>query len=393
MTYRTAENEILDIRTEEARGFLAKHYPAVMADRPVGMSDAYQFMPSYKIAETLIDKFGLGLVSVSQQFSRRRDPKGQEHFMRFRLPDTMSLKAVGDSVPELVIMNSHNGRSTLRAYAGVFRLICSNGMVVADKTFGKISLRHFGAENNYEAFGGVLDTMGANFRRMDLRMQMLDQLMLTPGQQIGLARALMKARGVPGWVEPQMVLKARREIEMPAPDGTRSVWKTYNVLQESLAEARDVSFERAGARARSLRPLSGARAQVLTNERLWTALEEFVAHHWPELASEIMEGEASEVDTSGALLLGQQDHIEDADVIPEEAVEVADALATPVAPEDHGQAAAAQEEPIVRPFDELMSLSYEEMETMSDEELKGLGKDERSKLSKRKSYLKKKAGL
>lgn len=364
MTYRTGEGEILDIRNEEARGFLTKNYPAIMAERPSGMSDGYQFMPSFKIAETLIERFNMGLVAVGQQFSRARDPKGQEHFMRFRLPEDIGLKKVGDSVPELVIMNSHNGRSTLRAYAGVFRLICSNGMVIADKTFGKITLRHFGIENNFEAFGSVLDNMAGNFKRMDDRMQALDDLMLTPAQQISLARSLMEARGVPDWVEPFMVLKGRRAIEMPTPEGLRSAWKTYNVLQESLAEARDIQFERAGARARSLRPLTGARAQVLVNERVWGAMEDFIAKHWPELASPVVEGEATEV---------------------------AEPLALPVVAEDHQPEQAGQEEPILRPFEELMALDYDSMATISDAELAGLGKDEKKKLSSRKSYLKKKA--
>lgn len=365
MTYRTAEGEILDIRTEEARGFLKKHYPAIMAERPINMSESYQFMPSYKIAETLIDKFGLGLVSVSQQFSRARDPNGQEHFMRFRMPSTVSLRSVGDSVPELVIMNSHNGRSTLRAYAGVFRLICSNGMVIADKSFGKISLRHFGHENNFEAFSNVLSGMAVNFQRMDTRMKLLDELMMTPGQQIGLAREMMKARGVPNWVEPQMLLKARRDIEKEdEATGIRSAWKTYNVLQESLAESRDVAFERAGARARSLRPLSGARSQVLVNEKLWAAMEDFIAKNWPELSSDIVDGTADEV------------------AVP---------LALPVVDGDHRPEEGAQEEHVLRPLSELLELSYEEMATISDDEIAALSKDERTKLSKRKSYLKSKA--
>lgn len=364
--FRTAEGEVLDIRNQNDRAFLAKHFPAIMAERPMGMSEGYQFMPSHKIAEILIDRFNLGLVGVSQQFSRQRDPRGQEHVMRFRLPKSMDLVRVGDSKPELVIMNSHNGRSTLRAYAGVFRLVCSNGMVVADRSFGKINLRHFGTENNFDAFSKVLDGMAANFRQIDDRMHSLDDTMMTPGQQVGLARAMMAARGVPAWVEPDMVLKARRQIEQPLADGTRSIWKTYNVLQESLAEARDVHFERAGSRSRSLRSLTGARSQVLVNERMWQAMEEFVAKHWPELKGAIIEGTATEVD---------------------------DAPAELVAPEAHEQEEDGHKEALLRPLEELLGLDYEMMATISDEELKALGPDERKKLSSRKSYLKKKAGL
>ena len=370
MTYRTAEGDAMDIRTEEVRGFLAKNYPAIMAERPVGMSDDYQFMPSFRIAENLIDRFGLQLVSVSQQFSRKRDPRGQEHFMRFRLPSTIdrSLTKVGDSVPELVISNSHNGRSTLKAYAGIFRLICSNGMVVAEKSFGGIAMRHFGAENNFDRFSGILDQFGHRMNLLDTRMGFMNELLLTAGQQDKLARMMMKARGVPNWVEPQMLLKARRDIEQPGPDGRRSLWITYNVLQESLAESRDVAFERAGARARSLRPLSGARAQVLVNEKLWQAMELFLASTFPEFQGGII------------------------DIKAEEADEAETAPATLVGPEDHQPEETAQESCVLRPFDELIALTYADMATISEDELKALSPEERKKLSSRKSYLKKKEG-
>jgi hypothetical protein len=363
MTYRTAEGDVLDIRTEEARGFLTTNYPAITATRPVGMSEDYQFMPSFKIAETLIDRYGLALVSVSQQFSRRRDPRGQEHFMRFRLPSTIDLRAVGDSVPELVISNSHNGRSTLKAYAGVFRLVCSNGMVIAEKSFGKIVMRHFGEANNWDAFSGTLDTMGSRLQSMDRRMGFMDALMLTSPQQNKLARLMMKSRGVPNWVEPHMVLKARRGLEDVASDGRRSLWMTYNVLQESLAESRDVAFQRAGARARSLRPLSGARAQVLVNEALWGAMELFLASEFPDFAGGVVDMNGEELKAPPVAL---------------------------VAPEDHQPVEDAQESCVLRPFDQLIALAYADMATISDDELKSLSADEKKKLSSRKSYLKKK---
>jgi ribosomal protein L39E len=363
MTYRTAEGEVLDIRTEEARGFLAKNYPAIMADRPVGMSDEYQFMPSYRIAENLIERFGLQLVAVSQQHSRNRDPRGQEHFMRFRMPNQVALNRVGDSVPELVVMNSHNGRSTLKAYAGIFRLVCSNGMIVSERSFGGIAMRHFGAENSFGRFSTVLDSIGERMSTLDNRMAFMNELMLNGAQQTRLARAMMKARGVPNWVEPSMVLKARRDIEDVKSNGTRSLWLTYNVIQESLAEARDVAFERAGARARSLRPLSGARAQVIVNEALWQAMELFLAAEFPDFAGGVIDLKPDDLQAPVAALVG---------------------------PEDQAPVETAQESCVLRPFSELIALGYADMATVSDDELKSLSADEKKKLSKRKSYLKSK---
>ena len=38
--------------------------------------------------------------------------------------------------------NSHDGRNAFSLHAGLFRLVCSNGLVVADQTFGQIKIKH-----------------------------------------------------------------------------------------------------------------------------------------------------------------------------------------------------------------------------------------------------------
>src|ERR1700731_5292278 len=54
------------------------------------------------------------------------------------------LTAVGDSLLEVVLINSHDGSSQYSLQAGVFRLVCSNGMVVADSLLDAIKIRHTG---------------------------------------------------------------------------------------------------------------------------------------------------------------------------------------------------------------------------------------------------------
>ncbi len=65
------------------------------------------------------------------------------------LPDrhddyTGSAIAAGAEFPELVLTNSHDGTSAYKFFSGVFRLACSNGMVVQSADFGSISVRHSG---------------------------------------------------------------------------------------------------------------------------------------------------------------------------------------------------------------------------------------------------------
>jgi len=382
--YRTAENEAIDLRVPETAQWVGERFPAIMAKRPTGMSDSYQFMPSYKIATDLMDQFGVPLVEVGQQFSRSRAPAGQEHFMKFRLPSGIDrLPAVGDSVPEIVIMNSHNGRSTIRAYAGIFRFVCANGMVVSEKSFGQIKIRHFGEENNFAEFNKVLSVMARRMSILDNRMARMKEVILTPHEQNQLAKALMEVRGTPDWLEAADSLAANRVDDERMENGNRSLWTTFNTLQENLTN-RSLSRHFENARDRSIRPLSGARAHVLTNERLWAGLETFIEDRFPKLAAETFEkpAQAPLPLTGGAVSI---DQVPEAEVVVPEALPVAIALA----PVDAQPEPAAQEGHVLRSFGQLLELkTFAEMDAITAEEYELLDRELKTKISKRKSYLK-----
>src|ERR1700751_6461233 len=46
--------------------------------------------------------------------------------------------------PEVVLVNSHDKSSAYQLHCGLFRLVCTNGMVVSDGTFQRISIKHSG---------------------------------------------------------------------------------------------------------------------------------------------------------------------------------------------------------------------------------------------------------
>ncbi|NBW19567.1 MAG: DUF932 domain-containing protein, partial [Caulobacteraceae bacterium] len=52
--------------------------------------------------------------------------------------------AVGDTFPEVVLVNANDGSSAYKLMAGVFRLVCLNGMVVAERQTGQVSVHHKG---------------------------------------------------------------------------------------------------------------------------------------------------------------------------------------------------------------------------------------------------------
>ncbi len=58
-----------------------------------------------------------------------------KHMLRLRYAGAVqaALRRVGDTFPEIVLLNSHDGMSAYRLRPGVFRLTSLNGIIVAGR--------------------------------------------------------------------------------------------------------------------------------------------------------------------------------------------------------------------------------------------------------------------
>jgi len=115
--------------------------PSVFATAPHHeVSDRYGFQPTIDVVDAL--RFE-GWMPVDATQKNVRDKSKRElttHLLRFRrIDDDIQ---VGDSVVELLLKNAHDRSSAFVLHAGVFRMACANGIVIADSTFNKMSVRH-----------------------------------------------------------------------------------------------------------------------------------------------------------------------------------------------------------------------------------------------------------
>lgn len=268
------DNNGIDINDAEIR----KTFPAVFNKRrSTNVSEDYQMYDSHKVVD-IMQSHGLRLVALSQEkmgWSEKRQPHTQIHTMRFMSPE-VALRdfGVGDSRPEVVVMNSHDGRCTFKAMAGVFRLVCSNGMIIADSQLGSIKRRHYGEANAFAKVQEILADLPEAVNRVSGRIADWSALDLSPRQQVALAQLMMKVRGTPDWLRPEEVLEARRDGERVDSNGRRDLWTTFNVLQESLTSAR-ITHEVEGGRARSINPITHTVNNTRVNAGMWAEAEAY----------------------------------------------------------------------------------------------------------------------
>lgn len=214
---------------------IAERAPSALATRPYdGMSGKYAYIPTLKVIEGMI-KAGFMPFSATQSVSRIEGKRAfAKHSIRFRHQDVGAL-AVGDVVPEVVVINSHDGACAFRLIASLYRLVCSNGLMVSDAEIESISVRHTGNVLRDVVDGSVRLTENAT--KSLGTAQKWHRLQLTDGEAHAFAEGahslrFADARGkVTTLITPEQLLAPRRWE-----DAGSDLWRTFNrVQQNSLA--------------------------------------------------------------------------------------------------------------------------------------------------------------
>src|SRR5258708_27045149 len=119
--------------------------PSIFASQPIDtVSDRYSFLPTSSILRGMREN-GWAPVRAEQQSVRTEARRGfQKHLIRFARAEQLDSWEKNQVRPEVVLLNSHDKSSAYQLHCGLFRLVCSNGMVVAAASFQRISIIHSG---------------------------------------------------------------------------------------------------------------------------------------------------------------------------------------------------------------------------------------------------------
>jgi hypothetical protein len=246
--------------------------PSIFATSPMrGLSDRYAFVPTTEIVAGLREKHWLP-VSVEQQRVRISARFGfQKHLIRFRRAEQM--QTLDEWNEELVLTNSHDAGCAYVMRVGIYRRVCSNGLVVSDETFEAIRFRHAGLkpEEVVQASYRVLKYIP----KVSAVIESFRNRGLTESESVAFAeRALLLrfATSEQAPVRAQTLLLPRR----PEDQGG-DMWTVLNRVQENLVKGGLSDGKRSHAgRVRNLRRLRGIDSKIVLNHGLWNLAEELV---------------------------------------------------------------------------------------------------------------------
>jgi hypothetical protein len=263
-------------KDELSRDELTQHVPSAYAEKAFsGTSNRYAFFPTDTVVEALRES-GWAPVIAQEQRARAEERFGfQKHLIRFHRREELGRMVLHDSRLELVLMNSHDGGCAFRLFAGVYRLICSNGLVVSEASFGAISIRH-----THRTVDQVVDAsqkIAHNSDGIGGRIETFRQRMLTEAERTDFATRALALRydstdEAP--VRPSFLLEPKRREDC----GT-SLWQTFNVVQERMMRGSRPDVFKARQehrRTARVRALTGLDAQLGINRNLWALASSYL---------------------------------------------------------------------------------------------------------------------
>lgn len=242
--------------------------PSVFADQPhESRGERYAYIPTSRVVQGLRNE---GFLPMAVGQSRTRVPGKRDftkHMLRFRHRDSVD-QIVGQEVPEIVLLNSHDGTSSYQLMGGIFRLICSNGMIVGDTT-SEVRVRHSGnildnvIEGSYEVINDIQRVIPVidDWKKIHLT---YEQRKAYAEAALGLRWDADEAGNVQAPVSATSLLNPRRYE-----DRGDSLWHTFNVTQENLIRG-GLRGEGSTGKRMTTRAVASVTENVKLNRALWS---------------------------------------------------------------------------------------------------------------------------
>lgn len=197
----------------------------------------------------------------------------QRHLFAFRHP-SMQLRGVGDSVPEILLKNSYDGSSSFKLMLGIYRLVCSNGLIVGT-TYNAVSVRHVGANALERAVQGAFEVSQQIERAAD-NIQRMQAVQLSQMQQ------LQFAENAAGLIVPANAVQFRASDLLRArrgPDTGSDLWTVFNRVQENIVRG-GLRYSTIDAQSRvrnqTKRAVRSIDTTIDVNRALWTIAEQYM---------------------------------------------------------------------------------------------------------------------
>ncbi len=250
---------------------LQRQAPSIFSENSAERtSDRYQHISTFKVIEGLIKEGFLPTWAAQSQCRDTNNLVYTKHTLRFRHHNARPTSS--GLYPEIVLTNSHDGLSSYRLMAGVYRIVCANGLI-AGNSYDEIRVRHQG-DIVREVIEGTY-TVIENSQKMVKSTSQMSMIELNYDEKIAFAEEAHTLRFKDSEtgknIDPAKLLMPRRNADIGA-----DLFSVFNVVQENLIKGgvRGYTTDKRGYPKRiSTRGIKSIDQNTRLNKALWTMAE------------------------------------------------------------------------------------------------------------------------
>ena len=255
---------------------LSEIAPSIFTMTPSNeVTEKYTHIPTEKVIDDM-ELLGWKPVDAKQVNARTKATRGfQKHMVVFRNNDVVINGEDGDTVfPQILMTNSHDGKNCFQFTAGLFRMICENGLVIADTEFEDIKMRHMGY--TFEDLQGLIKDMVEKLPLTVDSMNKMKDVELEEEEMFNLAKDLLNIR-VDGTdntftdIAVTNVLESQRKK-----DEGNGLWEVFNRVQENIING-NFYYNTKSGKQRQARIIKNFKQDMDVNKKMFSKALELVA--------------------------------------------------------------------------------------------------------------------
>ena len=292
---------MLDLKSNKylSKNELREIAPSIFSTEPSPeVSSKYSHIPTDKLIDDM-ELLGWKVIDAKEVNARTKGTRGfQKHLVVFRNDDivinqmpnniresitsptgyrrtdgTFAKKNPIDTVfPQILLTNSHDGKNAFTFTAGLFRMICENGLVISTNEFEKVSIRH----------------MGYDFDELQVQInEMVERLPLTVESMNNMIDTKMNQKSILKFAKDMLAVRfpedelRRITIDMDEfitpvrpEDKGDDLWSVFNTIQEKIIEG---DFEYSiGSKHRKARQIKNFKQDMDLNGKMFDVALDYV---------------------------------------------------------------------------------------------------------------------
>ena len=265
----------------QTREDLQNHVPAAFATHPhPDRSDRYSFVSTITLLDTF-EKLGWIPYSAKQHGQNQYG----RHIIRLNNEDFGNLALKGDAVkPHILLDNSHDGYTPASLHLGLFRLVCTNGLVIAVPGMAtELKFRHINIDR--AELMQLLSEAAEQYRNIGLHIGDMQNRVLTTDEKEAFAIKAISLREPNRFINPDGTINASGITQSMNPkallepvrpqDESSDLWTTFNLIQERSVKGLYERKTKTGRKS-SPREITNAARNLEFNKKLWAVAEQYM---------------------------------------------------------------------------------------------------------------------